>query len=100
MANLGAQSNKGRHLELRCPGDEETLRGDVVLLGWLKTRFGGERVIVMYQEEEDCRVKRNAFVHHQVFLIDGRILRCDWVSPEHKGDVGTRFVSTTSPTDQ
>lgn len=85
---------------LRCPGDEEAFKGDAVLLEWLQKRFRGERVIVMYRDKEHCRVGRNAFVHTQVFLTDGRILRCDWVSPEHQGDVGTRFVSTTSPVDQ
>ena len=66
---------------------------DTVLQDWLKNRFGEDTVHVGYTHKEACKVDPNDLVRKQYYLSDGRLLRCDWVSPQHRGETGYWIVS-------
>ena len=79
--------------KLECPTwDRATFDNDSVLLEWLQNRFGVEQVHVSYGSKEDCLVPKGNLIVKQVHLPDRRILRCDWSSPQHKGEKGWWFV--------
>lgn len=88
--------------KLECPTRYQAilLANDSVLLQWLENRFGEDQVMVCYEDKQDCLVPQNNLVVKQVHLPDRRILRCDWVSPQHKGEKGWHFITVERPSNQ
>lgn len=65
---------------------------DAILERWLDSRFNKDEVLVSYTSRENCVVSSNNLVTSQVYLEDGRILRSDWISPQHKGEKGRWII--------
>lgn len=77
--------------------DQQAMENDSPLTEWLRDRFVGEEAYVSYEEKSYCLVPRGNLIVKQVYLPNRRILRCDWCSPQRKGETGRWFVSVERP---